>query len=105
VAEVPDLNQMDVGSVSRPDISLQQGSIVTLKVLNETQPDTISVTAYPDTGSPEVIAVHEGSTPVSASITVPPGDYVLMATATWSSDPAEETPSGSIVYGYRISVE
>jgi hypothetical protein len=106
VPELPNPDQPDIASVSVPGITLQQGSAVDLAITgNSSQPDSIALTAYSDSTGVEATAVQQDTASGSFRIDLPPGNYVLVAAATWAADPAEQAPNGYVVYGYRVTVE
>jgi hypothetical protein len=107
VPQSPDAEQ-DITSVSSDVINLPRGAIVNFEITGESslpeEPDTISVNAYTESGSPMgILAIQRGSTPYELTMDLPQGSYIILVTATWLAEPVQSA-SGYVTYGYRISV-
>jgi hypothetical protein len=68
------------------------------------QPESISVTAHSGSEGADVTALQRDAASNSFKIHMSPGEYVLVATATWVADPAEQASNGYVLYGYRVTV-
>ena len=120
VTELPEPIFDDVSTVPAPAVAVAQGSPVTFVITGgpwiagegdepTIEPDTLTIDAHPVSGSAETLAIEQGQAETFA-LDLPPGEYVLTATATWLAVPppeeTEEAPiNGYVVYGYRIMVE
>lgn len=105
IPELPNLDQTNITSVSSPGVTLQQDTVIGFTITGgSSQPESISVTAHSASGGADVTTVQQDAISNSFRIDIPPGEYVLVATATWVADPAEQASNGYVVYGYRVIV-
>jgi hypothetical protein len=120
VTELPEPIFDDISTVPAPAVAVAQESSVTFVIIGgpwitgegdelTIEPDALTIDAHPVSGSAETLAIEQGQSE-TFTLDLPPGEYVLTATATWlAANPPEETGeapiNGYVVYGYRIMVE
>jgi hypothetical protein len=115
--ELPDINSGNITAISTDNIvSIDQGSQIQYAIEgntpNESQFDSLSVTAYTEDGTP--VAILDVSSNNSTENQVhsfsvnkldPGRQYILLSTATWLDYEDSPTIAGYVYYGHRISVQ
>jgi hypothetical protein len=75
------------------------------KNLANSLPNSLSITAYDLKGKPvKLLNTTEKSSKSSASVNLNPGQYILMAVATWLPQQSDKTRSAFVSYKYDINV-
>jgi hypothetical protein len=115
--ELPDINTGNITAISTDNIvSINHGSQIQYAIEgnppNESQFDSLSVTAYTEDGTPVAIldVLSNNSTEnqvhsFSVNKLESGRQYILLSTATWLDYQDSPTIAGYVYYGHRISVQ